>query len=215
MLLDLIRGGSFVNVVISILSSLFIIFCILPVHELAHAFVAHLCGDDTAKWQGRLTFNPVSHIDWFGAAAIILFGFGWAKPVPVNQNNFKNPKLDMALVGIAGPLANIISGFIMLALARLTLIFQYSTFILYVYYFFLFAARISISLAVFNLIPIPPLDGSRVLFAILPDRLYYKMMRYERFIYYAVLFLMITGAFSTPIRVATEFIMNLFFGILF
>lgn len=207
MLLDVLNDGSFLNIVISIVSSLFVIFCVLPIHELAHAWVAHLCGDDTAKWYGRLTFNPLSHIDWFGAASILLFGFGWAKPVPVNQRNFKNPKLGMALVGLAGPLANLISGFVLLAIACLFLRLA-SSFILFT--FFYVAAQISISLAVFNLIPVPPLDGSKILFAFLPDRFYYKIIQYERYIYYAVLFLMATGAFSKPVGIGTSYILDLF-----
>ena len=98
MLFTLIRGGNFIDAIVFVLSSVFVVFLVLPIHEFAHALTATKLGDNTAKWQGRLSINPMRHIDWFGAVMIILVGFGWAKPVPVNPARFRHPKSDMALV---------------------------------------------------------------------------------------------------------------------
>ena len=219
MLIDLIRNMmdptqsvSFASLVIGVLSSLFVVFCTLPIHEFAHAYAAHKLGDNTAKYYGRLTVNPFAHIDWFGAVLIILFGFGFAKPVPVDQRNFDRPKRDMAIVGIAGPLANIIVAFfsfLLSSLSALLLIRFELEFLYYVYLFFYFAGYINITLAAFNLIPVPPFDGSRILFAVLPNRIYYNIQQYERYIYYAVLVLVAFGAFTIPTQIIADFLMNI------
>ena len=219
MLIDLIRGMmdptqsvSFASLVIGVLSSLFVVFCTLPIHEFAHAYAAHKLGDNTAKYYGRLTVNPFAHIDWFGAVLIILFGLGFAKPVPVDQRNFDRPKRDMAIVGIAGPLANIIVAFfsfLLSSLSALLLIRFELEFLYYVHLFFYFAGYINITLAAFNLIPVPPFDGSRILFAVLPNRIYYNIQQYERYIYYAVLVLVAFGAFTIPTEIIANFLMNI------
>ena len=219
MLIDLIRdmmdptqSVSFASLVIGVLSSLFVVFCTLPIHEFAHAYAAHKLGDNTAKYYGRLTVNPFAHIDWFGAVLIILFGFGFAKPVPVDQRNFDRPKRDMAIVGIAGPLANIIVAFfsfLLSSLSALLLIRFELEFLYYVHLFFYFAGYINITLAAFNLIPVPPFDGSRILFAVLPNRIYYNIQQYERYIYYAVLVLVAFGAFTIPTQIIANFLMSI------
>ena len=213
MLSELLSGQmDLFGVIIYILSSLVVIFLTLPIHEFAHGFAATKLGDPTPRYQGRLTLNPFAHIDYMGALCILLFGFGWAKPVSVNTNNFKNPKRDMAITAFAGPLSNLIVALIALILFNLCG-FVYSSLtiiiIFYIAYFFLFIAQINISLAVFNLIPIPPLDGSRILFAILPDKYYYKLMRYERYIYYGLIALIFLGALDVPLNTASNFIFGL------
>lgn len=197
------------DAVIYILSSLVVIFLTLPVHEFAHGLAATKLGDPTPRYQGRLTLNPFKHIDYFGAACILLFGFGWAKPVGVNPNNFKNPKRDMAITALAGPLSNIIVALIALLSANLLgVVFKTLTFIIYLNLFFYYVAYINVSLAVFNLIPIPPLDGSRLLSALLPNKQYYALMRYERYIFWGLLALLWFGVLDIPLNFLTGKVMS-------
>ena len=204
MLRELLSGNiDFIGAIIYILSTLVVIFLTLPVHEFAHGYAAVKLGDDTPRWQGRLTLNPFAHIDYFGALCILLFGFGWAKPVQVNNRNFRNPKRDMALTALAGPLSNIIVAFIAYLLVNVCNVilinFAGFGFIWFVASFFSYIASINIGLAVFNLIPIPPLDGSRLLSALLPYKYYYALMRYERYIYFGLLALIWFGVLDRPL----------------
>lgn len=218
LLLSLIRNGNFsiTEVIVCIISSLVVIFFTMPIHEYAHSFTAYKLGDHSQRYSGRLTLNPFNHIDWFGALCILVAGFGWAKPVMVNQYNFKNAKSGMAITALAGPLANLILAFISLFLYNVFLFFFYSSkFILLIYIglFFQYVAIINISLAVFNLIPVPPLDGSKILAIVLPEKLYYKLMQYERYIYFAILILIFSGALDGPISIARNYIFNIFVNI--
>jgi len=199
MLFSILRGASGIEVVILFLARLFVVFCTLPVHEYAHALVADKLGDKTARLSGRLTLNPMAHIDILGAVMILFVGFGYAKPVPVNPRNFKNPKKGMALTALAGPFANILMAIIFMFLANVFSLFGNSIFVQAFYIFFTFAASINIGLAVFNLIPIPPLDGSRVLELLIPDKYYYKFARYERYIVIGVFVLIILGVLDAPL----------------
>lgn len=201
----------FVGVIIYILSSLAVIFLTLPVHEFAHGFAATKLGDPTPRYQGRMTLNPFAHIDWIGAACILLFGFGWAKPVQVNSNNFRNPKRDMAVTALAGPLSNLIVAFAALLINNILSLIALKTLFSAFYYigfFFYYIALINVSLAVFNLIPIPPLDGSRLLSALLPYRYYYALMRYERYIFFGLIAILWIGVLDIPLNFLSGAVMS-------
>ncbi len=199
MLFSILRGASGIEIAILFLARLFVVFCTLPVHEYAHAFVADKLGDKTARLSGRLTLNPMAHIDILGAIMILFVGFGYAKPVPVNPRNFKNPKKGMALTALSGPFSNILMAVIFMLLSNVLSLFGSSLFVQAFYVFFSFAASINIGLAVFNLIPIPPLDGSRVLELLIPDKYYYKFAQYERYIVIVIFGLIVFGVLDAPL----------------
>lgn len=164
----------------------------LTVHETCHGLAAYALGDPTAKSMHRLSLNPLHHIDWLGLAAMLTLGFGWAKPVPVDMRYFRNPKRGMALTALAGPVSNLLLAVLLMVCARVILACSPDGAVWgWIYVFLLIAAQLSIGLGVFNLIPISPLDGSKVLFAVLPDEAYDRLMRYERyglFVLYALIF---------------------------
>ena len=202
-----------ISLIVFVSSMAFVIFCAAPLHEFAHAFVAVKLGDNTPRLRGRLTINPMAHIDKWGALMIALFGFGYAKPVEVRMRNFKNPKRDMALVALAGPVCNLIQAFISVFIYNALNHFSYSTnnsALFYMAYFFVYAAIININLAVFNLIPIPPLDGSRLATALLPAKYYYKIMQYERYIMIGLYVLLFTGILSTPLSYISSAVLAAF-----
>lgn len=185
--------------IISFASCLIVIFITLPIHEWAHGFVSTRLGDPTPRYQGRLTLNPMAHIDWLGALGILVCGIGWAKPVQVNARYYKSPKWGMALVALAGPMSNILTAFVAKFIYNIVVIILSLTGVLQsnpIWYtmFFLFfdvIAVVSVNLAVFNLIPIPPFDGSRILFTFLPQKYYFKVMQYERYIFIGFFLLLI------------------------
>lgn len=204
----------FENISYYVLSALAVLI-ILTIHEYAHGYAAYKLGDRTAKSLGRLTLNPLKHLDPVGALCMIFFHFGWAKPVPVNARNFKNPKRDFAIVALAGPLTNItaalISAFIYLLLfAFLRDVSFQSDFLFtviknllnFIYIFHL----VNIGIGLFNLIPIPPLDGSRILNVILPTKTYFAIMRYERQIYLGLLIWLLLGGYVSQFLLSISFI---------
>ena len=165
-LISNIGNVSFAQLMFTLFAYAIMVFAVLPFHEFAHALAAHLLGDDTAKWNGRLTLNPLRHLDPFGTLMLVLVGVGYAKPVPVNPFNFRNRKRDMALTALAGPVSNVLLALVFLFLYGLLYRALYSVqFLLDMIWL---TAYISLALAIFNIIPVSPLDGSKVLFALLP-----------------------------------------------
>ena len=201
----------------------------LTVHEYCHGYAAYLLGDDTAKLNGRLTLNPLKHLDFYGAICLVLFHIGWAKPVPVNPNNFKDRKKGFAITAAAGPLSNLILGFfsaflylLMFALVK-DMTFESKNFtynlIVNTLGFLLIFHSINVGLGLFNLLPIPPFDGSRLLNVFLPPKTYFAIMKYERKIYFGVLAWLLLGDYAaTAVRmipvVASNPILYWFVGIL-
>ena len=178
----------------------------ISVHESAHALSAHWLGDDTAKRMGRISLNPLHHIEPVGFLMMVVAHFGWAKPVPINMRRFKNPKVGMALSALAGPLANIllalISTFAFYLTVYLTPAAERSAGIANVLIsFFRVMTILNTGLAVFNLIPISPLDGSKILAILLPDAAYLKLMRYERYGMLILIALMFLNVLDKPLAV--------------
>ena len=181
----------------------------LTFHEAAHGFVAYRLGDTTARDCGRLTLNPFRHLDLLGLVCMVVLRFGWAKPVPVDPRRFRHPRRDMALVAAAGPLMNVIlSFFCILFYYLLALYFPESAFANAMGEFFVVLAVLSVGFAVFNLIPLPPLDGSRILSVFLPPKWNYMLVRYERYIQLALILLLWTGVLSAPLSVARGYVLN-------
>lgn len=202
---------SFVAYVLSIIT---IILLVLPFHEYAHAFIANKLGDPTAKMEGRLTFNPLASVDPFGALWLFLFGFGWAKPVPVDSRYFKKPKRDMALTALAGPVANIIASLVgAVILCAVYAFAPVNTFVSFIINFLSYYVTVNVSIAVFNLLPIPPLDGSRILGAFLSDRALNTYYRYQNIFTMILFVLIISGALSGPLGTVQSFLTNIIMNI--
>ena len=172
-------------------------------HETCHGLAAYRLGDNTAKRMGRLSLNPLKHVDLMGLIMMALFRFGWAKPVPVDMRNFKNPKAGMALTALAGPVSNVVLAYAAVVLCNFVMFLADrlgSTWLLLALaQFFVYVEIISAGLAVFNVFPIPPLDGSKVLFALLSDRAYDRLMRYEKYGMGLLMALLVTGAIDRPL----------------
>ena len=200
----------------------FVTVCCLPVHECAHAWTAEKLGDKTGRLSGRITLSPMAHLSLTGTLMLVLFGFGYAKPVPVNMRNFKKRKLYMGLTALVGPLSNLLLAIIFLTIGVICALFidetaLYETDVAQIATtFFVTVARYNIALAVFNLIPMPPLDGSRILTMILPDKIYYRVMSYERYLFYALfaLIFIFNRIGISPINKITSLIFNLFGNII-
>ena len=190
-----------------------LILLIMPVHELAHAFAAHLCGDDTAKWYGRLTLNPFKHLDVWGTVMMLTVGIGYAKPVPVNPRNFRHYKRDMILVALAGPLSNLLMAVAAVAMFRASLFFVTDELVFNALWLVLIdvIASVNISLMVFNLLPIPPLDGSRLWSSLLPGKWAYVLERNSRYITMGLFALLMLGVLDGPLTMLHNAVFNLLF----
>ena len=224
-MLTSLLSGSFdpTSIIVSLLLSVPIAFLALSVHETAHGYVAYKLGDPTAYNFGRLTLNPIKHIDPIGFLCMILFGFGWAKPVPINTRYFKKPKRDMALTGAAGPVSNLLLALAFALLLRLeleiamraTLTSFTAQMLMWLQTFLLLGVRMNIGLAVFNLIPIPPFDGSRIFLSLLPTDLYFKVMKYEKYLYIGLMLALVFGLLDRPLDIITGWLTNIILNVAF
>lgn len=219
MIFDLLSGNFGLVDLISLLVSIPVVLLSLSFHELAHGYVAMKLGDPTARYYGRITMNPLKHLDPIGALSMLLFGIGWAKPVPINPMNFRDPKKGMALTGLAGPVSNLILSFVGALLYRVTYavfaamgalsdpVYWLGTALLLLFSAF---SSMNAALAIFNLIPVPPFDGSRIFYFILPDKYYFSVMKYERIIMMVTLVLLFSGVLDTPLSLATDGVLAVF-----
>lgn len=222
MIISYLISGDFKTALINLFVLMFVVLFINPIHEYAHAFAAYKLGDNTAKSAGRLTLNPLASFDLFGTLMFLLVGIGWAKPVPINPRNFKNRKSGTVITAAAGPLSNLLFALIScLIVGAITKFVFLTTTAEYVTSAFVVLAQINIMLAVFNLIPLPPLDGSRIAAGILPDKIYFKIFKYDSYIRNGLmafmLLAMVLNRFNIdlffPIRFVENFILNGFLAL--
>lgn len=218
MLFDILSGDK--DALISLLLSIPVILFSLSFHEAAHGFIAYKMGDSTAKNFGRLTLNPLKHLDPIGAICMLIFGYGWAKPVPINTRYFDNPRKGMALTAIAGPISNLILGVIssilyvamgMVYIKSAVSVSENTLLVLNIIWtLFYISAFMNFALMAFNLIPIPPFDGSRFFYYFLPQKWYFGVMKYERTIMIVVLvgFLALSRVGLSPVSFVADFLFN-------
>ncbi len=227
MLLTFLSGNDWRSVLIQVLLSIPIIMLTLSVHEYAHGLIAKKLGDPTAYNLGRLTINPLKHIDIIGFIMFLLIGVGYAKPVPINSRNFKKPRRDMALVGAAGPISNVIMALIFTTLLKIfdlflplilsggaSWVFTASGYLVTLLYLGIYY---NVAFALFNLIPAPPLDGSRILYAFLPSKILFRVQQYERYFFIGVLVIMLIFSVLgiSVIGTVTNFFVNLLLKLFF
>lgn len=201
-----LRFDSIFDTLLVVVASL---LCI-TIHETCHGLVAYWLGDPTAKRSGRLTLNPIKHVDPLGLIMMAVLKFGWAKPVPVDMRRFRKPRRDMALTALAGPFSNLVLALLALLLRSVVWFFfiqyQNSGLLANMVLFLEYVAILSAGLAIFNLIPISPLDGSKIIFSLLPDRAYQWLLHYERYGMFLLLAVMAFGWFDGPLITARDYL---------
>lgn len=212
---SLIHADNIGIAIMELLQRLVIVLIALTVHEVSHGWAASKLGDDTAAKFGRLSLNPLKHLNPWGFVSMLLFGFGWANPVPIRAGNFKNPRRGMAISALAGPVSNLLLALVGVALFELLAFlgmegilpinegFSLNLYAVAIGFLRMFITM-NISLAVFNFLPVPPLDGSRVLYAFLPDKLYFGVMKYEQTISIVLIALLFIGLLDTPLIMAVN-----------
>ena len=219
MIADLLRGGDPIELLLGILYSLPGILLALSFHELAHGYVAYKLGDSTAKSMGRLSMNPLHHVEPIGFLSLLLLGFGWAKPVMVDYRNLKNPKRDMAFVSLAGPLANFLLSWICYLIYYLVICLAFplegegifAQILLGIVTILEYAIVLNVNLGLFNLIPVPPLDGSKILYAFLPAKVLMKIAPYERYSWIVLVALLYFRILSVPLAFLSDQILSFFY----
>lgn len=199
---------------LTLLARLIVLLTAIPVHECAHAYISYKLGDPTAKMMGRLTLNPLKHFDPLGSVCLLVAGVGWAKPVPIDTRYYRDRRKGMALSALAGPVSNFIMAFIAMVFFKLTFYIGYRTgggaVLETVHLVFYYMVLINVSLGIFNLMPFPPFDGSRIYTAFLPEKVYFGLMKYEQYIFMAVFALLaFTNLFDGPLAAANDFVLSL------
>ncbi|MGI5958834.1 MAG: site-2 protease family protein [Massiliimalia sp.] len=209
-MLSMLREGESPQLAATIIIYLIVLLTALPVHEAAHGWAAYRMGDPTAKNAGRLTLNPVKHLDPFGVFLFLLTGFGFAKPVPVNPRYFKNPRAGMVLVSLAGPCSNLLLGWISMVLYKLTVVLMRCMVVWNVWLVEMLETMVvlNVGLAVFNLLPIPPLDGSRLLLAALKGKAAYYLVKYEQWISLGLMAVILLGWLDAPLGFLRSFVLS-------
>lgn len=217
MLLSALFSGSILQIAVTIVAAVFLVFALIPLHEFSHAFVAYKLGDNTVKLRGRLTLDPLAHLDPMGTVLLVLIGFGWGKPCPIDSRNFKNPKRDLAFVAAAGPLSSLLLAWLLIFIN--TLIFalapNLSNMVIgqAIQIFFQVTSQISVYLAVLNLLPIPMFDGFTILMAFLPPEVEYKIYANQQTISIIIMILLFTRILTTPVSWLSAFILKFLYFI--
>lgn len=190
----------------------------MSIHEMAHGLVSYWMGDPTAKMEGRLSLNPFKHIDWMGVLCLMFFGFGWAKPVPIDSRYYKDAKTGIIWTSFAGPLSNFVLSFVCIflyvALVKFVPNFAVGNAVgVFIMETLQFTALISIGFGIFNLIPIPPLDGSKVLFSFLPDEQYYKVVEGSQLFYFIFIAVLFSGILDMPLAMLRSSLFEMFLNV--